>query len=211
MSEIDIEAEKEKESGPPYGGYLLPWARGEPMVLAMSVGHDRYTPSGSAHYAFDFAKPGFPSEQFNVHAAKGGTVCRAVWHHPDGNEQQPNYIVIEDITTEPTTYQLYLSLAADSIPEELREPGATVEQGQFIGVAGDTGISTGNHIHFMVHANPSSYWGSSLDITFVDVLINGGRPRVEADLDYCRASDLCTETQSTYTSGGETGFEQQLS
>ena len=55
-------------------GYYLPYAGGDTMSLTQSVGHDRYTPSGNAHFAFDFAKPGYPSGLFNVHAARGGIV-----------------------------------------------------------------------------------------------------------------------------------------
>ncbi len=185
-----------------FGGYRLPWAGGETIALAQSVGHDRYTPSGSAHYAFDFFKPGTPAGTFDVYAARGGTVKEAVWRFQDGSGESPgNYIVLEDRSTSPTTYQLYMHLAQDSIPEGLRTPGVPVRQGQFIGIAGNTGISSGNHLLFMVHTNPSSYWGQSVDITFDDVMINGGRPRIESDLPYCQATDVCDGIQNTYVSG----------
>jgi murein DD-endopeptidase MepM/ murein hydrolase activator NlpD len=184
----------------PYTGYYLPWKAGETMALTQSVGHDRYTPSGSAHYAFDFAKPGYPSAMFDVHASKPGRVFRAVWSHPNGNEQYANYLVLEDTSTSPTTYQLYLHLAQDSIPPELRVIGADVQQGQFIGLADDTGVSSGNHLHFHVHSNPTSYWGVSLDITFMEVTINGGRPRITSDLAYCKSTDICDQTQVYYIS-----------
>ena len=197
----DLTANKTAIINAPYGGYLLPWAGGETMALTQSVGHDRYTPSGNAHYAFDFAKPGYPSGMFNVHAAKSGTVKQAVWIYENGNESFGNYIVLEDTTTSPTTYQLYLHFAKDSIPEALRVVGAQVIRGQFLGVADDTGISSGNHLHFMVHTNPASYWGTSVDITFDDVTINGGRPRIPSDLPYCDEDDVCDETQYYYVSG----------
>jgi murein DD-endopeptidase MepM/ murein hydrolase activator NlpD len=184
----------------PYGGYYLPWKGGETMALTQSVGHDRYTPSGSAHYAFDFAKPGYPSGMFDVHAAKSGTVKQAVWRHPNGDPNNGNYLVLEDTTTNPTTYQLYLHLAQDSIPEAYRTIGTFVAQGDFLGVADDTGISSGNHLHFHVHTYAYSYWGTSVDITFEDVSINGGRPRIQTDLPYCKSSDICDSTQTTYVS-----------
>jgi len=183
-----------------YTGYYLPWHGGETMALTQSVGHDRYTPSGNAHYAFDFAKPGYPSGMFDIYAAKAGTVKQAQWTYPNGNEDHGNFIVLEDTTTEPTTYQLYLHLAQDSIPTALRTIGTNVEQGQFIGIADDTGISSGNHLHFHVHTYPYSYWGPSVDITFMDVAINGGRPRIPSDLSYCRDTDVCDETQTYYVS-----------
>jgi murein DD-endopeptidase MepM/ murein hydrolase activator NlpD len=183
-----------------YGGYYLPWAAGEVMALTQSVGHDQYTPSGSAHYAFDFAKPGYPSGMWDIHAAKAGVVSRAVWTHPNGDPNYANYLVLEDTTTSPTTYQLYMHLAQESIPSALRVAGTPVARGQFIGIADDTGISSGNHLHFHVHTYPYSYWGVSVDITFVDVSINGGRPRIKSDLPYCKETDVCDQTQTYYTS-----------
>jgi hypothetical protein len=110
--------------------------------------------------------------------------------------------VLKDTTTSPTTYQLYLHLAQDSIPGELRTEGAYVAQGQFIGIADDTGKSTGHHLHFHVHTYPDSYWGTSLDITFEDVNINGGRPRTLSDQDKCKTGiDVCDAFRSSYVSG----------
>lgn len=185
-----------------FSGYRLPWAGGETRAMTQSVGHDRYTPSGSAHFAFDFTTGGYPSGMFNVHAAKAGVVSRARWTQANGDPASPgNYLVLTDTSTSPTTYQLYLHLAKDSIPPELRATGAPVVQGQFLGVADDTGVSTANHLHFMVHTNPASYWGTSVDITFDDVSINGGRPRIKTDLPYCKSTDVCVSTQTTYVSG----------
>ena len=187
-----------------YGGYYLPWAGGESLYLTQSVKHDAYTPNGNAHYAFDFAKGGYPSGMFDIYAAKAGIVHRAVWSNSNGNPMYANFIVLEDTTTEPATYQLYLHLAKDSIPPELRVKGAYVAQGQFVGIADDTGVSTGNHLHFHVHTNPASYWGRSVDITFEDVDINGGRPRITGDLRYCKNDtefqDVCDETSYSYIS-----------
>lgn len=185
----------------PLGGYRLPYAGGETMRLTQSVGHDRYTASGSAHFSFDFATPGYPSKMFNVHAARSGVVRRVHWDQANGSEADPgNYIVLEDTGTTPTSYQLYLHLAQDSIPENLRVIGTAVQRGQFLGIADDTGASSGNHLHFMVHTNPSSYWGTGVDIVFEDVTINGGRPRIPSDRSYCKSSDVCDTFQSDYVS-----------
>jgi murein DD-endopeptidase MepM/ murein hydrolase activator NlpD len=185
------------------GGYLLPWRAGETAWLSQSVAHDKYTPSGSAHYAFDFY---VPQTMFDIYAAKSGRVWLARWDVPNGDKTGAgNYLVLEDESTDPTSYQLYLHLAYESIPPALREPGVPVMQGQFIGIADDTGQSTGHHLHYQVHTNPYSYWGFSVDITFDDVAINGGRPRVDgpwfSDLPWCRPDDVCDEFQSAYISG----------
>jgi hypothetical protein len=183
-----------------YGGYLLPWEAGKTVYLSQSTGHDQYIPSGSAHYSFDFY---ISKTMYRLHASKAGTIWRVRWDVPNGDDSDMgNYLVIKDITTNPVTYQLYLHLAQDSIPPALRTFGAYVAQGQFIGLADDTGQSTGHHLHFHVHTNPISYWGTSVDITFDDVDINGGRPRRESDKPYCtRPDDVCDKFRTSYISG----------
>lgn len=182
-----------------FHGYRLPWAPGVTMRLTQSVAHDRYTPSGNAHFAFDFATP-YPAQMFNLYAAKGGYVWSVKDDCPNGSETCSNWIVLRDPSTNPVTYQLYLHLARNSIPTSIRTIGTFVQRGQFIGVADDTGVSTAHHLHFMVHTNPSSYWGTSVDITFEDVDINGGRPRILADQPYCRSTDVCEQFRNDYIS-----------
>ena len=183
-----------------YSGYLLPWEAGRKVYLSQSTGHDQYIPSGSAHYSFDFY---ISKTMYQLRASKSGTVWRTRWDAPNGDaSDMGNYIVIKDTSTSPITYQLYLHLAQDSIPVELRTKGAFISQGQFIGIADDTGQSTGHHLHFQVHTNPNSYWGTSVDITFDDVDINGGRPRRESDLIYCTLpGDVCSQFRNSYISG----------
>jgi murein DD-endopeptidase MepM/ murein hydrolase activator NlpD len=183
----------------PFHGYRLPWAAGATMRLTQSVAHDRYTPSGNAHYAFDFATPG-PAQMFNLYAAKGGYVYSVKDNCPNGSETCSNWIVLRDPSTNPVTFQLYLHLAQNSIPASIRAIGTFVERGQFIGVADDTGVSTAHHLHFMVHTNPASYWGTSVDITFEEVDINGGRPRILVDKPYCRSDDVCEQFRNDYVS-----------
>jgi len=177
-------------SGQIFTGYKLPWAKGEAMKLTQSIGHVYIykTCPDACLYAFDF----WNGTMFPLSAAKGGIVKYAVWQHPNGNTTHTNYLVIEDPTTTPKTYALYFHMAQDSIPVALRTPGAVVQQGQFIGNADDTGASTAHHLHFMVHTNPSSYWGTSVDIVFDEVAMNGGRPRtcLEAGL-YPELGDEC--------------------
>jgi murein DD-endopeptidase MepM/ murein hydrolase activator NlpD len=186
----------------PLGGYLLPWAAGKVVSLSQSVSHDRYNPSGSAHYAFDFY---ISKTMWEIYASKAGTVW--LWKDDvpnDDNSGSGNFIVLQDTTTTPITYQLYLHLAQNSIPPALKVRGAPVMQGQFIGIADNTGQSTGHHLHFHVHTEPLSYWGRSVDITFADVPINGGRPRrIDAyvnELPYCTPSDVCLEGRPSYVS-----------
>ena len=187
----------EMTSDAPIGGYLLPWKGGRTVSLSQSLAHDEYITSGNAHYSFDFY---ISKTMFDIHAAKAGKV----WLYKDdvtnGNPDDVNYIVLQD-SENPHLYQLYLHLAQNSIPQALKNVGASVAQGQIIGVADDTGLSTGHHLHFQVENNPYwSYWGVSVDITFDDVEINGGRPRVTADIPYCKPNDICENFQSSYIS-----------
>lgn len=177
----------------PFGGYLLPWEGQTTNRLTRSIDH-----GGQEYYAFDFAAY-TPGNMFAVYAAKGGTVKYVKWNYPngyyDGNCNHANYIVLEDTTTSPTTYQLYLHLAQNSIPEALRTHGVYVQQGQYLGMADDTGCSTGHHLHFQVHTTPA-WWSTAVDITFDDVSINGGRPRTPSE-----AARTGQQGQTYYTSG----------
>ena len=167
---------KQPESkGVVYRGYHLPWENGQTVRLSGSIGHvfTYKTCPTTCLYAFDFAN----GTMFPVHAAKGGTVKYFAWDSPNGNTSKTNFIVLEDTSTTPTTYQIYAHLAYNTIPAEFRKVGARVAQGDFIGNADDTGASSGHHLHFHVHTNPSSWWGTSVDIVFDEVSVNGGRPR----------------------------------
>jgi murein DD-endopeptidase MepM/ murein hydrolase activator NlpD len=127
-----------------------------------------------------------------------------------------NSITLEDRSTETWTYQIYLHLAYNSIPIELKQVGVAVNQGQFIGNVDDTGYSTGHHVHFMVVAKDTLYktssgyyFGRAEDITFRDVFINwdeatqGGRPRRTDE-----ATTYGGEGQNYYISGNaEQKFE----
>ena len=186
-----------------YRGYKLPWAGGLKKRLSGSIGHFLWYNSCSidyCRYAYDFAD----GTMFPILAARNGTVHMVKWDCLNGSENCSNYIVLKDVTTSPTTYQLYLHLAYESIPQNLRQVGAVVRQGQFIGNADDTGYSTGHHLHFHVHTNPTWYWGSSVDIRFDDVSINDGTPRncYEAQ----KWPQYGTQCQDEYVSGNYGAF-----
>lgn len=159
-----------------YRGYKLPWAGGLSKRLSGSIGHFLIYNScseTSCRYAYDFAD----GTMFPLLAARGGTVWKLNTTCPNYETSCFNYVILKDESTNPTTYQLYLHMAQNTVPQALRTIGASVVQGQFIGNADDTGASTGHHLHFHVHTNPNSYWGNSVDIRFDDVTINDGTPR----------------------------------
>ncbi len=188
----------------PLTGYLLPWPFGETRALSQGVVHDKYTTSGKAHFAFDYYLSG---QMWNLYASKGGEVWlikedvdTCLDHSCSETQGIGNYIVLKDTTTTPVSYQLYLHIAKDSVPSNLNV-GDKVERGQLIGVVDNTGQSWGHHLHYMVHTNPYSYWGQSVDILYGDVTINGGRPRSPADPPYCKSSDVCQTFRTNYVSG----------
>lgn len=172
-----------------YGGYKLPWQAGLSKRITWSVAHSSCIPKYYCTYAFDFAD----GTMFEISAAKSGYVYH--WRDTcwNGDSGCTNSITLEDRSTNPWTYQIYLHLAKNSIPPELKQEGAFVSQGTMIGKADDTGVSTGHHLHFMVVEQPTldsckNYcFGRSVDITFRDVRINwdaatqGGRPRLESE------------------------------
>jgi murein DD-endopeptidase MepM/ murein hydrolase activator NlpD len=172
----------QQKDGKVFTGYKLPWEGGKSKYLTGSIGHvfTYKTCPADCLYAFDFAD----GTEFPVLAAKSGKVKYAVWQYPDNQMEHANLLVLTDTTTTPTTYMLYYHLAQNSIPAALRVPGAEVLQGQFIANADNTGPSTGHHLHFMVHTDPKSFWGTSVDIVFSDVSVNGGRPRTCAEAHY---------------------------
>ena len=189
----------QQKDGKVYTGYKLPWEAGKTKYLTGSIGHvfTYKTCPADCLYAFDFAD----GTEFPVLAAKSGKVKYAVWQYPDNQMEHANYLVLEDDSTTPTTFQLYYHLAQNSIPENLRKPGTPVLQGDFIANADNTGPSTGHHLHFMVHTNPKDFWGTSVDIVFSDVTVNGGRPRTCAEAHYFPNYGSQCMPNSLYTSG----------
>ena len=174
-----VSKEQSLQKAPPLTGYRLPYPPNRAVRLTGSIGHVFVykTCPTTCLYAFDFAD----GTHFPILAAKGGRVKYAVWRYPNDYHEKTNYIVLEDTSTTPTTYQVYYHLAYDSIPAEFRTIGAIASQGDLIGYADNTGASTGSHLHFMVHTATNQLWGTSVDIVFDEVTVNGGRPRTCAE------------------------------
>ncbi|QRN83001.1 M23 family metallopeptidase [Chloroflexota bacterium] len=205
QGDVDAEQVAISKDAKVYGGYYLPWAENLTKRLTWSVGHTSCYPTYYCTHAFDFAD----GTMFPMVAAKGGTVYHWKDNCANGDSSCTNSITIQDRSTTPWTYQIYLHIAQGSVPANLKQVGAPVMQGQYIADVDDTGYSTGHHVHFMVVSDETKYlsvsgyiWGVALDITFKDVSINwdaatqGGRPRLEYE-----AATYGGEGQAYYTSG----------
>ncbi len=203
--EGDLTCEGQPKSGVVYGGYYLPWAEGLTKRLTWSVSHTSCYPIYYCTHAFDYAD----GSMFPLVAAKGGTVYHWKDTCANGDSNCTNSITLQDRSTTPWTYQIYMHIAYNSVPDNLKKVGAAVMQGQYIADVDDTGYSTGHHVHFMVVSEQTKYlstkgyiFGMAEDITYRDVTINwdaatqGGRPRLAYE-----AEDYGGEGQTYYTSG----------
>ena len=133
--DLDADPAPMSKAGTVFGGYYLPWAENLTKRLTWSVGHTSCTPTYYCTHAFDFAD----GTMFPLVAAKGGTVYHWKDTCANGDSSCTNSITLQDRSTTPWTYQIYLHIAKGSIPSNLKQVGATVLQGQFIANVDDTG------------------------------------------------------------------------
>jgi hypothetical protein len=203
---LDQAPENGLTAAPALTGYKLPWTAGLSKRVTNSIGHYLEVNGGLAscpatcRYAYDFAD----GTMFPLLAAKGGTVKSVKWTCLNFGTDCTNYLILEDQSTVPTTYQVYYHMAYNSVPQRLRKPGAQVLQGEYVGDTDDTGYSTGHHLHYHVFTTPNRAdwsWGASVDFKFDDVPTNGGYPRTCAEsAAYPSLGSQCMKG-NLYTSG----------
>jgi|GEM_PF-249630 len=167
-----------------FPGYKLPYSTALRIKITGSVGHFldyNSCAESSCRYAYDFWNPDGSNRMFPLLAAKGGIVAARRDSCSNGDSGCTNYLILQDNSTTPVTYQLYYHLANNSIPDDLAL-GTFVPQGQYIGNTDDTGYSTDHHLHFHVYSGNVNYiWNGSVRILFSDVPFNGGEPRTCAE------------------------------
>ena len=129
--------------------YRPPFAPGASFTIGQAFGgqHSHNTPS--SQYAVDIAMPiGTP-----VHAAREGVVMDlARWFHRSGSElerygNRANYV---RILHDDGSMAVYAHLDYNGV--RVRE-GQQVRRGQLIGKSGNTGFSSGPHLHFAIQLN----------------------------------------------------------
>ena len=129
--------------------YRPPFASGESFVIGQAFGGDFSHTEPASYHAVDISMPvGTP-----IHAAREGVVMdQARWFHGAGTNrdyhgQRANFI---RILHDDGTMAVYAHLDYDGIRVFT---GQRVRRGQLIGKSGNTGFTTGPHLHFAIQKN----------------------------------------------------------
>ena len=129
--------------------YRPPFAAGESFLIGQAFGGDFSHTDPASYYAVDIGMPvGTP-----IHAAREGVVMdQARWFYGAGSNrdyhgQRANFI---RILHDDGTMAVYAHLDYDGIRVYT---GQRVRRGQLIGKSGNTGFSTGPHLHFAIQKN----------------------------------------------------------
>lgn len=122
---------------------------------------DPFSHHGEQRYAYDFSvDTGSP-----VIAARKGVVYKTKESIKNGHgSHSGNYIYIQH---DDGTIAAYFHLKHNGV---IVSPGDSVMQGDHIGYSGNTGNSTGEHLHFVVYKNEKL--DQSIPITFANADIN---------------------------------------
>ncbi len=128
------------------GGYIWPESASKKITSPMGSRNTGIPGASTNHKGVDIGGVGTTT---TVVAAKAGTVIISKYSSSYGN-----YVVISH---GPGNTTLYAHMSSRSVSE-----GATVSQGQAIGVTGNTGISRGAHLHYEIteggaRVNPLNY------------------------------------------------------
>lgn len=129
--------------------YRPPFAPGAEFIIGQAFGGSFSHTEPHAWHAVDIAMPiGTP-----IHAARAGVVMdSARWFHRSGDNRErygprANFI---RILHDDGTMAVYAHLDYAGVRVH---PGERVARGQYIGRSGNTGFSSGPHLHFVVQKN----------------------------------------------------------
>lgn len=129
--------------------YRLPYAQSSSFPVSQAYPDVKTHGDPSSTYAIDFVMP----IGTNVFAARGGTVIEVAsdFHEAgvDAKVDGPRANVVR-VLHDDGTMSLYGHLNWNSIRVV---PGQRVERGEYLADSGNTGFSTGPHLHFVVQRN----------------------------------------------------------
>jgi murein DD-endopeptidase MepM/ murein hydrolase activator NlpD len=140
--------------------YFLPFEAGTEFKVTQGY-NGSYSHSGADQYAIDWKMPcGTP-----VHAARAGVVAKVKVDSGAGGpdrkfENAANYILIRHSDGTLANYA-HLSKGGSKV-----KPGQIVEAGDLIGFSGNTGFTSGPHLHFSVFKTKSGKQRLSLPVKF---------------------------------------------
>jgi murein DD-endopeptidase MepM/ murein hydrolase activator NlpD len=131
--------------------YALPFKKGSRVIVSQGF-NGTSTHTGRSKHAVDFAA----SEGTRIYAARGGKVIATEASFNQGGFDRSfgkyaNYITIEHTDH---TMAKYYHLQQYGVNVKV---GQYVSKGQFIGLSGNTGYSSGPHLHFGVYKVDSDY------------------------------------------------------
>lgn len=132
----------------PQKPYLAPFAPGHSFPISQGFGGEFSHSLPDSEYAVDIAMP----EGTPIHAARDGVVMD-VANDFYGAGTEAKYMARANlirILHDDGTMAVYAHLHLDSAQVS---PGMRVSAGQFIARSGNTGFSTGPHLHFVVQKN----------------------------------------------------------
>jgi murein DD-endopeptidase MepM/ murein hydrolase activator NlpD len=140
--------------------YALPYAPGQSFPVSQGF-HGNYSHTGGDAFAIDFKMP----EGSPVHAARDGIVVGAKDNSSVGGpdkkfEWDANYILIRH-TDGTLGHYVHLQKGGNRV-----KIGQAVKTGEFIGRSGNTGHTTGPHLHFAVFKAASGKSRQTIPVRF---------------------------------------------
>jgi hypothetical protein len=129
--------------------YALPYARGRRYRIAQAFAGTVSHSGPMSRYAVDFAMP----EGSPVHAARGGMIMQVAEDFLEGGFNRDKFINRANLVRvlhDDGSMAVYAHLKWESV---VVRPGQKVRRGERLAASGNTGYSTGPHLHFAVQLN----------------------------------------------------------
>ena len=141
-----------------YSGHKLPWQGGLSYRVTTAVGQHT---NSVEYWAYDFALP----NGTEIWASNSGTVAYVTQSYGPGAcdtglANQGNRVVVNN---DDGSASLYLHLQQNGARVSV---GQRVNQGDLIGISGNSGYSCGYHLHFQVQTQGGSWWTQSQQVIF---------------------------------------------